>query len=281
MNQQNVIIEGFERFYFFKNGCGHHVYKLGQTYQPSVLLIQELPGILPETIELARRLHRDGFCVYMPHLFGAVGVDGGESLKNTVKVCVSREFKALAGREKRPITDWLRALARSIRDESKAPIAAIGMCYSGSFALALMMDDAVVAPVMSQPANFSVGFKDKAVQNLGISDDEVKEAVARSKKDKIPVLGMRFSHDVLCPRARFDYLESLLGDNFRRFEINSFLFNRHGIRITAHSVLTVDYVDEPAHPTYQAYHRMVNFINERLGERPQMDDYEDEELIAY
>ena len=257
-------LPGFDSFYFSACGYRHKVYQLGDGSGPGVLLIQELPGILPETIEFAERLHRDGFTVYMPHLFGAVNRKGGEPLKNLAKICVSFEFRMMATRRKSPVADWLRALAKRMSDECGGPVAAIGMCFTGSFALALMMDDTIAAPVICQPGHMDGMFTREQRGTLGVTESEIKASVARSEKDNVPVMGFRFTHDVMCPKARFDYLADLFNERFRRFEIDSSLFNRHRIPLKAHSVFTVDYVDDPEHPTRKAYDTLVDFLNERL-----------------
>lgn len=260
-----VELPGFTHFDFTARNYRHTVYKRGDDSQPGVLVIQELPGILPETIALAERLHRDGYTVYMPHLFGAINKPRGEILKNTARICVSLEFRVLANRRRSPVTDWLRALARHIQEATGGPIAAIGMCLSGGFVLTLMIDDSIAAPVMSQPSHADGMLNAEQRQSLGVPEADVSAAVERAKRENIPVLGLRFTHDVMCPRARFDHLEDLLGDNFRRIDIDSSLFNPNRIPLIAHAVLTADYVDEPGHPTRQAYETVVGFLQERLA----------------
>lgn len=255
-------LPGFDSFSFSSHGYRHKVYTLGDGTQPGVLLIQELPGIVPETVEFAERLHQDGYTVYMPHLFGALNAN--EPVKNLAKVCVSFEFRIMATRNKSPVTDWLRALAREMQVKCGGPIAAIGMCFTGSFALALMVDETIAAPVLSQPSHLDGVFTQPQRKSLGVTDAELKAAVNRSEKDNIPVMGFRFTNDVMCPKARFDYLADLFGDRFRRFEIDSSLFNRHKIPLKAHSVFTIDYVDRPDHPTRKAYEALLMFLEERL-----------------
>ena len=63
-------LPGFSSFDFGAKGYRHKVYKKGDDSGPGILLIQELPGIQPETIRFAERLHNDGYTVYMPHLLG-------------------------------------------------------------------------------------------------------------------------------------------------------------------------------------------------------------------
>lgn len=260
-----MSIPGFSSFEFSKKGYRHQVYKKGDNKGPGVLIIQELPGIMPETIEFANRLADDGYTVYMPHLFGGLGVKGGEPIKNLGKMCVSFEFRMLATKRKSPITDWLRQLARVMQNETGGPVAAIGMCFTGSFALALMMDDTIAAPVLSQPAHFDGMLAGDKRSSVGVTEEELEAAVARSEKDNVPVMGFRFTNDVMCPRSRFDYLHELFNERFRRFEIDSSLFNKNKIPLKAHSVFTVDYVDEPGHPTRAAYEELLSFLQERLG----------------
>ena len=257
-------LPGFDSFYFAAGGYRHKVYQLGDGSRPGVMVIQELPGILPETLEFAQRLHRDGFTVYMPHLFGVVNRKGGDTLKNLAKICVSFEFRLLATRRKSPVADWLRALARRMNDECGGPVAVIGMCFTGSFALAMMMDETIAAPVICQPGHIDGVFTREQRGTLGVTESEIRASVARSEKENIPVMGFRFTHDVMCLKARFDYLADLFNERFRRFEIDSSLFNRHRIPLKAHAVFTADYVDEPDHPTRKAYETLVDFLNERL-----------------
>ena len=49
-----------------------------------------------------------------------------------------------------------------------------------------------------------------------------------------------------------------------RIDIDSSLFNKNRIPLKAHSVLTIDFVDKPLHPTRLAYNTMVDFFRERL-----------------
>ena len=63
------------------------------------------------------------------------------------------------------------------------------------------------------------------------------------------MLGPRFSHDKGCPAERFETLPRTFGDPFECIEFDSSPGNPFGIRSRAHSVLTVDLVDEPGHST--------------------------------
>lgn len=260
-----IPVPGFDEFDFFANGFKHRVLRKGDGSRPGVLIVQELPGITWHTLALAERLHRDDFTVYLPVLFGEPG-SPYEPVKNFAKLCVSAEFRVLAERRRGPVADYLRALCRHIQKECGGiPVGAIGMCFTGGFVLTLMIDEAVAAPVLSQPAH-AEGVLDHLTRKptLGVPPQDFAAAKARSERDNIPVLGLRFSGDVLCPNSRFDFLSQQLGERFRRIDIDSSLFNQYGIRPWAHSVLTVDYVDEPGHPTRYAYDEVVKFFRERL-----------------
>ena len=84
------------------------------------------------------------------------------------EVCVSREYTKLATGQTSPIAGWLRSLARELHDELGGPgVGALGMCFTGGFALAMMVDPSVAAPVLAQPSlPFCVGRKRAADVNL-------------------------------------------------------------------------------------------------------------------
>ena len=78
------------------------------------------------------------------------------------------------------------------------------------------------------------------------------------------MLGLRFTEDAFCPQARFDMLRRKLGDRFEAIEINSSPGNLHGFGKMAHSVLTVEFKDEPDFPTRQAMDQVIGFFRKRL-----------------
>jgi hypothetical protein len=137
------------------------------------------------------------------------------------------------------------------------------MCLTGGFALAMLVDDIVVAPVLSQP---SVPFPITAAhrRDLGVSDDDL-EIVRRRAARGTCVLGLRFTGDLLVPDARFARLREELGDRFIAVEIDSKRGNPHGVPRAAHAVLTHHFVDEPGHPTRDALDRVLAFLSERLS----------------
>lgn len=259
-----MSLDGFRETTFSHDGRTRTVYRRGSG--PGVLVMHEIPGITPQVAGFARRVADAGFSVALPHLFGTPGkpLSNAYAVGQLARACISREFHVLAAHTASPITDWLRALGRQLHQEAGGPgIGAIGMCLTGNFALALMLDDSLLAPVLTQPSlPFAVGAERRA--GLHISPENlatIKDRVAAGAC----VLGMRFTHDPMCPKERFDTLRRELGSGFEAIEIDSSRNNPHGIPRTAHSVLTNDLVDADGHPTRQALDRVLAFFQERLA----------------
>lgn len=250
---------------FTAGGFTHDVYRKGSG--PGVVLIPEMPGIHPGVLELGNHLVANGFTVVMPSLFGTPGapaVSAG-SLMALASGCVTKEFAAFALNKKRPVTDYLRALARDLNEQTPGlGVGVIGMCFTGGFALAAAVDDAVLAPVLSQPS-LPIALTPAARRDPGMSELELTEVKRRVDEDGLCALGLRFSEDAMAPRERFTTLKNRLGDAFEVIEINSAPGNPDGINRFAHSVLTDQVVDRPDHPTYQARVRVVEFLRARLS----------------
>src|SRR6187402_2171229 len=122
---------------------------------PAVIVMTEMPGISPQVARFARWVREAGFTVYMPSLFGRDGAvpQAEEGMAVLQRACVSAEFRALAGNETSPVTQWLRALARLAHRKCGGPgVGAIGMCFTGNFALTMMLEPAMLAPVLAQPS---------------------------------------------------------------------------------------------------------------------------------
>jgi dienelactone hydrolase len=217
-------------------------------------------------VAFGRRVIAAGMTAYMPSLFGEPGreVSGGYLFGQIARACVSSEFATWATRKTSPIVSWLRALARDAHAACGGPgVGAIGMCLTGGFALAMMVDDTMVAPVLSQPSMpFPVSGGHR--RDLGISDDDLVKVRARCAAGA-QVMGLRFTGDRTSPGERFQRLRDELGDRFLGIEIDSSRGNPHGIPSNAHSVVTLHLVDEPGHPTRIALDRVIAFFRERLA----------------
>lgn len=235
---------------------------------PGVLVMHEVPGITAAVASFARHLADAGFTVALPHLFGPL--EGGYGVAPTVaalaRACVGREFSVLRRGHRSPLTDHLRHLAAALHARCGGPgVGAIGMCLTGNFALGLVLDAPVVAPVLSQPSlPFGLTAAHRADPHL--RPGELERLAARCTDDEIDVLALRFTGDLLCPAARFDTLRAALGPRLEAIEIDSSRGNPHGLHWDAHSVLTRDLVDEAGHPTRAARDRVVAFLRERLAE---------------
>jgi dienelactone hydrolase len=226
----------------------------------------EVPGIYDAVIEFADRLVEDGYRVYLPDLIGKAGkpISAGYALSSIARACIAKEFHVLATRGSSPITIWLRALARKAHADCGGPgVGCIGMCLTGNFGLAMMVDESVMAPVLSQPSQpFPFGAERKAA--LHISDADLEIVKERIEKRGCKVLGLRFTGDRMCPPERFETLRQELGAGFEGIEIDSSSGNPHGNPAMAHSVVTNDLVDEEGHPTRMALDRVMSFFAERL-----------------
>ncbi len=257
------MLPGFETDRFTHDGVERVVLRRGEG--PGVLVMHEVPGITPEVAGFAERVADAGFHVALPVLFGTVGrpLSPHYVAGQLSRACVSREFHVLASHRSSPITDWLRALARDLHGRCGGPgVGAIGMCLTGNFALALMMEPALLAPVLSQPS-LPLPVTPAHRKALHVSPEELACAKRRAGEG-VSVLGLRFTGDPLCPPERFETLRRELGEGFEGIEIDSSSANAHGISRLAHSVVTTDLVDETGHPTRHALDRVLGLFAERL-----------------
>jgi dienelactone hydrolase len=256
-------LDGFSRATETHLGKERDVYRLGSG--PAVLVIAEVPGITPNVAGFARRVAALGCTAVLPHLFGAPGVQPtpGAMAKTMGSVCISREFTLFALRKTSPVTLWLRRLAAAEHERCGGPgVGVVGMCLTGGFALAMMVDDEVVAPVLSQPS-LPGPVTRRHKEDLGISDHDLARVKERAAAGTC-VLGLRFTGDPACPPERFERLRRELGDAFIGVELDSSESNPHGHKKHAHSVLTEDLDDRPGTPTRDALDKVLAFFSERL-----------------
>lgn len=256
-------LDDFSTYDFTHAGKTRTVWRKGEG--AAVVVMAELPGITPKVADFARRVVDLGCTVVMPHLFGDPGAEAstGTYIKSVGPACISREFRAFASHATTPVSEWLRALAASAHEECGGPgVGAVGMCFTGGFALGMMVDERMLAPVLSQPS-LPLGIGRSHKRELGISDDDL-DLVRRRAAAGTQVLGLRFTCDGLVPAERFERLRTELGDAFIGVEIDSSPGNAWDIPKNAHSVLTEHLVDEPGHPTYEALQQVLEFFRTRL-----------------
>ena len=242
------VLDGWVQGTHTADGRTHPTYRRGTG--PGVVVIHELPGITPEVVAFAEEVVAEGFTVVMPHLFGTPGAPGTvrEVLRVVPRVCVNREFTILAAGRTSPVAGWLRSLARELHQDVGGPgVGVVGMCFTGGFALATMVDPSVAAPVVAQPSlPMPVGKRRRADLGLSPADlDTVKSRVAQG----CSVLGVRYDGDP-ATGTRFETLQRELGDGFLRVDLPSTGRGQH-------ATLT-------AHRSQEAVDRVLAFFRQRL-----------------
>jgi dienelactone hydrolase len=211
---------------------------------PGVIVMTELPGITPHVARFARWVRDAGFTVWMPSLFGIDGAAPSMELavEAMKSVCVRREFEAFAQGLPRPMVTWLRRLAAHAHERCGGPgVGAVGMCFSGNFALAMMLEPSVLAPVMSQPA---LPLDDPA--GTFLYPEEMAAVKQRLDAEDLTVLAYRFRGDPHCRSARFDTFARELGDRFVARELPDAAAGSSGWLGVPHSLPTTSFIDEIA-----------------------------------
>jgi dienelactone hydrolase len=249
---------------FTGGGYTHDVYRKGTG--PGVVLIPEIPGIHPGVLGLGNHLVDNGFTVAIPSLFGEPGKPktNGAIAKSITRACVAKEFAAFALNKQRPVTGFLRALARDLNASTPGKgVGVIGECFTGGFALAAAVDDSVLAPVLSQPS-VPLPLGRARRRDPGLSEAELAAVADRAANEGLCAMGLRFSEDPVVPAERFAVLKERLGDAFEVIEIDSSPGNAYGFAKSAHSVLTSEVREVDGHPAYEARKRVVEFLTARL-----------------
>jgi dienelactone hydrolase len=226
-------------------GVSHPTYRKGTG--PGVIVIHEIPGMTPEVITFGDEVVAAGFTVVMPSLFGSPGA--GMSSRRVAgafrQVCVSHEFTKLATGVTTPVAGWLRSLARELHDDLGGPgVGALGMCFTGGFALAMMVDTSVVAPVLAQPSTPFAVTPGRA-RDLNLNPHDLAAVKARAEGG-CQVLGLRYKSDLAVGR-RFETLTREIGDAFIRVEFKG----------AKHSTLT-------EHRQQDGVDRVLAFFDEKL-----------------
>ncbi len=236
-------------------GISHNVYHKGEG--SPVVIIQELPGIGPETLQLADSLVESGHSVYLPHLFGPLGeVNLAGNLARVF--CMQKEFALFSANKTSPITIWLKALCAKVRSDLSAKgVGVIGMCLTGNFAISLIADDNVLAAVAAQP---SMPLHKQS--GLHMSAEDV-ESIKLALDEKGPMLAYRFEKDRLCTRKKFTALDETFNRNDAGKKCKRIKCGE--MPGSGHSVFTLDFVDKKGHPTYKALQEVKNYFNQALN----------------
>jgi dienelactone hydrolase len=235
---------------------------------PAVIVMTEMPGISPQVARFSRWVRDAGFTVYMPSLFGRDGAvpdveEGGAILQ---RACMSAEFRAFAANESSPVTAWLRSLARLAHEQCGGPgVGAIGMCFTGNFALTMMLEPAMLAPVLSQP---SLPLDDPAA--LEIAPEELLSVRERLDREDLTVMAYRFAGDRHCRAQRFAAYSEALGERFIARVLPDGAANPapppffEHVVASPHSVVTAHLIDEAGQPTLGARDEILSFFAARL-----------------
>ncbi len=235
---------------------------------PGVIVMTEMPGISPHVARFARWVRDAGFTVYMPSLFGRDGAvpQAEEGLAVFQRACVSAEFRALGGGRSSPVTTWLRALARLAHGECGGPgVGAIGMCFTGNFALTMMLEPALLAPVLAEP---TLPLDDPA--GLEIAPEELAAVRERIEREDLTVMAYRFEGDRFCKAERFAAYREALGERFvgrvlpdSAASSDVAPFFEHVVA-SPHSVVTAHLIDAAGEPTLAARDEILAFFAARL-----------------
>lgn len=265
MNDKDSLEDFLQREISF-NEISKVVYVFGNG--PAVIVMPEMPGISPQIARFCRWVRDAGFTVYLPSLFGTDGdvPTAEEGLAILKRACVSAEFRALAANQTSPVTVWLRALAKLAHEECGGPgIGAIGMCFTGNFALTMMLEPAMLAPVLSQP---SLPMNEPG--GLEISPEDLTAVKNRLDREDLTVLAYRFQGDRFCTAQRFAAYSNALGDRIKTIVLPDNASHPspppffEKVVGCPHSVVTAHLIDEAGQPTTQARDEILAFFTQRL-----------------
>jgi dienelactone hydrolase len=271
---QDDPLDDFELRSIELEGVSKRVYVAG--IGPAVIVLSEMPGISPHVARFSRWLRDAGFSVFMPSLFGRDGAvaRAEEGLAVVKRACVSAEFRAFAANESSPVTGWLRSLARLAHQQCGGPgVGAIGMCFTGNFALTMMLEESMLAPVLCQP---SLPLNDPA--GLEISPPELALIRERLDARDLTVMAYRFENDRHCRSQRFAAYSAALGERFVARVLPDAAANPAPPpffdRVVAcpHSVVTAHLIDRAGEPTIAARDEILAFFATRLSPSQPGDD---------
>jgi dienelactone hydrolase len=172
-----------------------------------LILLHELPGLSRQTFALGDYFVQRGFRVSLPLLFGRAG--DYLPLRGIAKICLRQELRELWLGNDTTITDWIRELAAHELSLYKkthphaSRVGVIGMCYTGSMVLALMLEkkqdkkdkgaiSPLVTPVLAQPSSC---YPRDAL-------NQISEQGSRG-----PALALRFEKDWICCKSQLSRLE--------------------------------------------------------------------------
>jgi len=250
--QRRTVTLGGETRDVFVSGAG-----------PAVIIIHEIPGITPEVARFARWVRDAGFTTYLPHLFGMPGKPNSPGYLNASifhVVCIAREFKVWSADEHSPVVDWLKLLAKQAHQECGGRgVGALGMCVTGNFALSMMVEPAVRAPVLCQPS-----LPPYNQHGVHATPEDVAVVRARLETEDLTMKAYRFAGDRTCRAARFAALSAALGPRFEGETLPDRAAKPDTFRKHPHNVVTTHLIDEAGSLTRAKVDEIIAFFRGRL-----------------
>lgn len=258
-----AALADYSRFDFTHGGRSYPVFRRGDG--PGVIVMHEMPGLNPLVLRFADRIAAAGMTAFCPSFFGTPGkpVDRTYVTATALSVlCMRREFYVWRGDRSSPVVDWLRGLARHVHAECGGRgVGAVGMCFTGNFALAMMTEPAVIAPVVSQPSLPLTSLDKSRGSEIAMSPDEIRCVRDRMNAEDLSAIGLRYRSDALVPDARFATYRREFGDRFEAIELSD--EDAAPAFIPPHSVLTLHLKEDG--PSKAAEQRVIAFFRERTG----------------
>jgi dienelactone hydrolase len=249
-------LDGFTRAEFVDSQRVRRVFYETKPSGPTVIVLHELPGLIPPDLAAGRRLADAGYRVVMPLFFGTAGAKSSRrrTLSYIHRYCQDTEFACGEAEKTSPHVTWLRELVTHVQSHHSTGtgVGVVGMCLTGALPIAMLQHTDVKAAVVCQPTvPFNVftqlGLFTKK-SGLGLSPDDLDAAKTKSTA---PILGIRFASDPLCTNARFRRLTTEFGSRFYRMDFTG----------AGHSTLG-QHLCEPA------FQEVLGFLGRELLETP-------------
>src|ERR1700722_1429608 len=139
------------------------------------------------------------------------------------------------------------------------------MCFTGNFALTMMLEPAMLAPVLSQPA---LPLDDPAA--IESAPEELAAIRERLEREDLTVMAYRFEGDQFCQAQRFAAYSEALGERFLARVLPDSAAHPDPppffkeVVATPHSVVTAHLIDEAGQPTIAARDEILAFFAKRL-----------------
>ena len=140
------------------------------------------------------------------------------------------------------------------------------MCFTGNFALTMMLEPAMLAPVLCQPS-----LPLNAPDGIEIAPEEVAAVRQRLEREDLTVLAYRFEGDRFCRAQRFAAYAEALGDRFVARVLPDGAAHPSPPPFFAqhvpcpHSVVTAHLIDAAGQPTLAARDEILAFFRQRLA----------------